>query len=84
MVWRNVLGGIEPESGTVIEQLTLERQRAQDPIEGANAIGYDDVALTVAGGVVVADLSFVTLTELIEMSTFENVGKDGFNDGTVY
>ena len=70
VVGRNLSGRLEPVRGEPVEHLTLEGDRPQHAIEGADAIGDDDQAPPVAR-VVVANLAFVFFAELAKIRGVE-------------
>ena len=59
VVGRDALGLVEPPRRQRVEHLPLVGQRTEHAVEGADAIGDDQDALAVGGGVVVADFAFV-------------------------
>src|SRR5690606_26194289 len=61
VVLRDVPRELEPERRREVENLSLERQRAEDAIERAHSIRDDEDAAAVRGGVVVPDLALVAL-----------------------
>ena len=67
----------------MIQQLALQRQGAEDAIEGADPIGRDDHAPPVRARIVVADLAFVARAETLEVGAFERVWKRAFQRGCV-
>src|SRR5690606_7875598 len=85
VVRRDLLRLLEPPGREAIEHLSLERQRADDAVEGADAVGDDDEAPAILRRVVVADLAFVLAAEGIEVGPLEGLGQsfaeNGVGDG---
>src|SRR5206468_11038575 len=61
---------LEPERGELIQHLALERQRADDDVEAAHAVGHDDRA-PVARDVAVAYLALLAAAQAREVGLRE-------------
>ena len=81
MVVGDVARFFEPPSRDPVEDLTLERQRAEHAIEGGDAIADDDRAFAIAR-IIVANLALVALAIIGEVGPGEWVG-EGFSDFSV-
>ena len=54
---------VEPEPGDLGQHLPLERDRGDDPVEGAQPVGRDDDPAAVRQVVIVADLAAVMVRQ---------------------
>ena len=68
----DVLGLFEPPGRKTIEDLPLIRQRAEDAIKGADAVGHHDIPLAVRD-VAVANLALVLASKRFEIRSVEGL-----------
>ena len=66
MVGDDVACCLEPEVGDLVERLSLERHRPEEPIKCRHAVSGDDRA-NVAGRVAIANFPLVRQTKVLEV-----------------